>query len=444
MINQELLQEFHRRYQDNPANLAVESAIRSVGINQASLSYEVRQAHDFKFSDETERGAITNQKSSGRCWMFAALNTARVSTMEKLNLETFEFSQNYTLFWDKLEKSNFFLTSIIQTVEEDQDSRLVWHLLQKPCEDGGQWEMFAGLLNKYGSVPKEIMPETFHSSNTQVLNQVIETKLREFAARLRQMHQAGASLEELEAKRDEQLYFIYNVLVKALGQVPERFSYKYRDKDGEFHRIDDITPQAFFKEYTSMKTDKMVSLLNAPTEDKPYNQTYTVDYLGSIVESDPVKYLNVPIQDLKETAIKAIKNGYPVWFGSDVGKMSERKMGLLDNNMYRYQDTLGENFTLSKAERLDYSVSLLTHAMVLVGVDLDKDGKSLSWKVENSWGEDVGKDGIFSMSDEWFDEYTFQITVPSEYVSQELLADYQKEPVHLAPWDPMGSLAYVK
>lgn len=444
MISQDLLQNFHRRYTDNPSNAAVESAIRSVGIDQASLNYETRQAHDFKFSDETKIGKITNQKSSGRCWMFAALNTARVSTMEKLNLETFEFSENYTLFWDKLEKANFFLSSIIKTVDEPQDSRLIWHLLQTPCEDGGQWEMFAGLLNKYGSVPKEVMPETFHSSNTRGLNSVIETKLREFAARLRQMHQAGASVEELEEKRDEQLYFVYNVLVKALGQVPDRFTYKYRDKEGNFHRIEDITPQEFFKEYTTMETQNMVSLLHAPTADKPFYQTYTVDYLGSIAEADPVKYLNVPIETLKEVSIKAIKDGYPVWFGSDVGKMSERKLGLLDHDMYRYADTLGEGYTLSKAERLDYSVSLLTHAMVLVGVDLDADGKPLTWKVENSWGKDVGKDGIYSMSDKWFDEYTFQITVPSKYVSEELLAEYQKDPVHLAPWDPMGSLAFVK
>ena len=189
MIDQKLIQEFHQKYQADPSNAASEHAIREVGINKASVNYAVRQRHDFVFSEETERGKITNQKQSGRCWMFAALNTARVLTMEKLKLKTFEFSQSYTLFWDKLEKSNFFLTSIIDTVEEDLDSRLVWHLLQTPCEDGGQWEMFAGILKKYGSVPKSVMPETYHSSNTRELDTVLATKLREFAARLRQLHE---------------------------------------------------------------------------------------------------------------------------------------------------------------------------------------------------------------------------------------------------------------
>ena len=443
MINQELIRQFHEKYHSDPKNSASEHAIREVGINKASVNYQVRQEHDFKFSEEIKRGKITNQKQSGRCWMFAALNTARVSTMEKLNLETFEFSQSYTLFWDKLEKANFFLTSIIDTVDEAQDSRLVWHLLQTPCEDGGQWEMFADILKKYGSVPKEVMPETFHSSNTHLLDEVLETKLREFAARLRQMHEAGKSKADLEAKRDEQLYFIYNVLVKALGEVPSQFTYQYRDKDDQFHRIEDITPQEFFQKYTNLEVNDMVSLLNAPTADKPYHKTYTVDYLGSIVEGEPIKYLNVPIEALKDAAIKAIKDGYPVWFGSDVGKMSERELGLMDTKMYRYQDTLGENYTLNKAERLDYSVSLLTHAMVLVGVNLDKEGKPTHWKVENSWGKKVGDEGIFSMSDEWFDEYTFQITVPSRYVDEKLLEEYKQEPVHLKPWDPMGSLAKV-
>lgn len=444
MIDQKLIQEFHQKYQADPSNAASEHAIREVGINKASVNYAVRQRHDFVFSEETERGKITNQKQSGRCWMFAALNTARVLTMEKLKLKTFEFSQSYTLFWDKLEKSNFFLTSIIDTVEEDLDSRLVWHLLQTPCEDGGQWEMFAGILKKYGSVPKSVMPETYHSSNTRELDTVLATKLREFAARLRQLHEKGASREELEAKRDEQLYFIYQLLVKALGQVPTRFTYQYRDKDDQFHRIEDITPQEFFQKYSSLEVDHMISLLNAPTADKPYGKTYTVDYLGSIAEAEPVKYLNVPIADLKATAIRAIKDGHPVWFGSDVGKMSERKLGLLDAEMYRYDQTLGAGYTLSKAERLDYSVSLLTHAMVLVGVDLDANGKPLTWKVENSWGKDVGDEGIFSMSDEWFDDYTFQITVPARYVSEELTKAYEQEPVHLKPWDPMGSLAKVR
>lgn len=442
MINQALLKQYQDAFDKDPANQASKHAIARVGINEASVDNQAIRRHTFTFSDETKRGKITNQKASGRCWMFSALNVLRVQTMNQLNVENFEFSQNYTLFCDKLERSNFFLTSIIETADQPLNSRLIAHLLNDPIGDGGQWEMFAGILKKYGSVPKEIMPETFHSSNTRGLNEILANKLREFAARLRQKQAAGASKEELEALKEDQLSFIYNLLVKALGEFPTQFDYAYRDKDNKFHRIEAITPQEFFNKYTSMDLDHMISLINAPTDDKPYNKTYTVKYLGSIVESKPIKYLNVPIEVIKKAAITAIQDCHPVWFGCDVGKMSERKIGIMDAHMYAYEDTLGQGFNLNRAERLDYGCSLLTHAMVFVGVDLDKNGSPLTWKVENSWGKDSGDEGIYSMSDAWFDEYMYQITVPAKYIEEAYQKLYQADPIALEPWDPMGSLAF--
>ncbi|MDO4670376.1 MAG: C1 family peptidase [Aerococcus sp.] len=445
MLTKELLKKYKDQFNANPANLASAHAIAENGINKSSIDLEVKRQHTFSFSEETKHGEITNQKRSGRCWMFSALNTARVHTMSEMNVENFEFSQNYPLFWDKLEKSNYFLTSIIETVEEPQDSRLIWHLLQAPIEDGGQWEMFAGLLHKYGAVPKSIMPETFHSSNTiSEMNNILTDKLREFASVLRKMYQNGATTEELEAKRDEQLYFVYQYLVKTLGPVPEKFDYAYRDKDDNFHKIEGITPQEFFQQYGGIDVEHMVSLINAPTADKPYHKTYTVQYLGSAAEERPVKYLNVEIDEIKQAAIRAIKDGKPVWFGCDVTKLTERDSGIMDMNIFAYKDTLGETFEMTKAERLDYSVSMLTHAMVLSGVDLDENGQPLTWKVENSWGDKVGHKGFYSMSDEWFDEYTYQITVPEKYVTEEELKEYGQEPIQLKPWDPMGALAWNK
>ncbi|MGX7425990.1 aminopeptidase C [Aerococcus sanguinicola] len=441
MINQELRQAFKEKYEKDPTNRASQHAIHQVGIQEASLNADVRRQHPFAFSEETKRGKITDQKSSGRCWMFSALNTARVHVMEKLNLESFEFSQNYTLFWDKLEKANYFLNSIIETADRDLNDRLIWHLLQAPQEDGGQWEMFAGILNKYGSVPKEVMPESFHSSNTRLLNETLNNKLREFAYELRQAAQAGQSQDDLAKKRDQQLYFVYQLLVKALGPVPEVFDYSYRDKDGNYHKLQDLTPQSFFQDYGGIETEDMVSLINAPTQDKPYGKTFTVDYLGTIAEEKPIKYLNAPIDVLKEAAIAAIKDGVPVWFGCDVGKSSYSKWGIMDTDLFDYEATLGDSLNLSKEARLDYGVSVLTHAMVLVGVDLDADGQAINWKVENSWGKKVGDDGIFSMSDKWFDEYNYQITLPSRYLPSDWQGKYDQEPIHLAPWDPMGSLA---
>lgn len=443
MISKELLQDFESNFNNNPCHQATKQAIAKVGVHDAAFNQEVRRKHPFVFSHETGRGEMTNQKSSGRCWMFAALNTIRVETMERLNIENFEFSQNYTLFWDKLERFNYVLTAIIDTIDQPLDSRLVWHLLQNPMQDGGQWEMFAGILKKYGSVPKEIMPETYHSSNTHGLNQVLNSKVREYAARLRQMHAQGASRQELEIKRDEQLEFVYGLLVRALGPVPRTFDYAYRDKDGNYHKLEDISPLDFFERFSGMDLSDQVSLIHAPTADKPYGKTYTVKYLGSILEADPIKYLNVPIEVLKEAAISAIKDGHPVWFGCDVGKMSDRNLGLMDEGMYAYRDVLGQTFELTKEERLNYSDSMLTHAMVFVGVDLDKDGQPINWKVENSWGKDKGKDGIYSMSDAWFDEFNYQITVPRKYVPTEWLDHYDQASIELEPWDPMGALAFL-
>ncbi|MEK6190427.1 MAG: C1 family peptidase, partial [Carnobacterium alterfunditum] len=365
-------------------------------------------------------------------------------TMEKLNMESFEFSQNYTLFWDKLEKSNYFLDSILETLDEAQDSRIISHLLTDPVQDGGQWDMFSGLLEKYGAVPKSVMPETFHSSNTSKLNEVLTSKLREFACQLREGHHAGSSLDESTAKKESMLYFIYSVLVKALGEVPETFDYSYRTKDGEYCRIKDTTPQAFFKEYVGWDLTNLVSLLNAPTEDKPFGRAYTVKYLGTVKEAKPIQYINVPIQALKEAAVASIKDDQPVWFGCDVGKMLIKDAGIMDEHSYHYELTLGEGSDLTKAQRLDYGDSLLTHAMVFVGVDLDEQGQPLTWKVENSWGDKVGKKGIYSMSDKWFEEFNYQIAVDKKYVSEKWLKALEKPTIELEPWDPMGALALVK
>ncbi len=443
-LDQERLSKYRQNYQANPANAMIAGAIAKVGINDASLNNETLKKHPFVFSDETKKGSITNQKASGRCWMFAALNTARVDTMNKLNLDDFEFSQNYTLFWDKLEKANYFLDAIIETVEEPLQGRLLQHLLLAPLQDGGQWDMFAGILAKYGAVPKKVMPETFHSSNTRVLEDHLTGKLREFAKTLRDNHQAGQSKEDLEALKDDMLAYVYNVLTKALGEVPETFTFEYRDKDKHFRRIEDITPQDFFQTYVGWDLDKIVSLINAPTEDKPFGKAYTVKYLGTIKEAKPIRYINVPVEELKKAAIASIQAGQPVWFGCDVGKLSDRKAGLMDPSIYRYDLTLDGGVDLDKAGRLDYGQSLLTHAMVLVGVDLDKEGNPINWKVENSWGDKVGDKGIFSMSDDWFDEFTYQIAVADQFVSDDYLKALEGPVTELEPWDPMGALAMVR
>ncbi len=442
MIKTEMLKEFKKKFNANCTNRAVAGAVAKMGINDASLNNETVQKHNFMFSHTTKKGEITSQKQSGRCWMFAALNTARVDTIKKYNLKTTEFSQTYTMFWDKLERSNYVLDAIIETVEEARDSRLVAYILTAPLGDGGQWDMFKGLLKKYGIVPKSQMPETFHSSNSKVMNAYLTSMLRFFAYQLRSEYEKSHDVTKLKAMKKEMLYKLYNVLVKALGAPPEKVTYEYEDKDGNFHRLPEMTPQDFFKEVVGWNLDDRVSLINAPTADKPYGKVYTVKYLGNIAEGEKVKYLNVPIEVMKQATIAAIKDGEPVWFGCDVGKLSERMLGIMDNAVFNYDVTMDYYPQWDKQKRLDYYESQLTHAMVFTGVNLDENDQPTYWQVENSWGKEPGKDGIFSMSDAWFDTFMYQIMIDKKYLPREWQDKLDGELIELAPWDPMGALAF--
>lgn len=442
-ISKELLAQYKSDYEKDSVNQAVAGAIARVGLQEASLNNETLRLHNGYFSDETKRGEITFQKSSGRCWMFAALNAARVKTIEQLNLKTIEFSQNYTLFWDKLEKSNYFLESILETLDEPLESRLLAHLLANPVQDGGQWDMFSGILKKYGVVPKDVMPETFHSSNTNGLVNQLTRRLRKYAQILRSEYKNGKDVQALRNMKEVFLSQVYSLLVKALGSPPEKFDFEYREKndDRTFHKDCGLTPQEFFKKYIGWNLDDKISLINAPTADKPYGRAYTVKFLGSVKEEKPICYINVPIEALKEAAVKSIKAGEAVWFGCDVGKMLVQNEGIMDMHLYNYDITIGKLPEFTKAERLDYGESLLTHAMVFTGVDLDKDGKPIKWQVENSWGDEHGKKGMFSMSDAWFEEYNYQIMVDKKYVDEKWLKALNEPIIELEPWDPMGALA---
>lgn len=441
MINKETLKQFEERFHKEPVNHAVAGAVAKNGINDASLNNEALRRHNHMFSITTKRGEITSQKQSGRCWMFAALNTARVDTMKKFNLKTLEFSQNYTLFWDKFERSNYVLDAIIETAGEDLHSRVVAHILQDPLGDGGQWDMFKGILKKYGVVPKDHMPETYHSSNTQVLRTYLTSMLRFFAHELRTQYAKNKDIEELKKMKEDMLYKIYNILVKALGNPPKTVKFEYVDADDVYHAMDEMTPQEFFEKAVGWNLEDRISIINAPTKDKPYGNVFTVKFLGNISEDEPIKYLNVPNEVMKQAAIDALKDGEPVWFGCDVGKLSERLLGIMDLDIFNYQETLGYYPNWNKELRLDYYESQLTHAMVFTGVNIDKDGKIINWQVENSWGEEPGKKGMFSMSDEWFDTFMYQIMIDKKYLPKEWQDKLSGEIIELAPWDPMGSLA---
>lgn len=440
-LDQQFTDKLYANYEANVKYAAVENAVSHNGLLTSLEKRNSAAENNPVFSIDLTKDKVSNQKASGRCWMFAALNTFRHKMIAGFQLEEFELSQAHTFFWDKYEKSNWFLEQVLATADQELTSRKVKFLLDTPQQDGGQWDMVVALFEKYGVVPKSVYPESISSSNSRELNQYLNKLLRQDAQILRDLVTSGADAAAAQEKKEELLQEIFNFLAMTLGLPPRTFDFVYRDKDNNFHSESGLTPQAFYKKYVDIKLDDYVSIINAPTADKPYGKSYTVEMLGNVVGARDVRYLNVDMNRLKELAIAQMQAGETVWFGSDVGQSSNRKAGVMVNNMYDFTSSMDIYLTQDKAGRLDYSESLMTHAMVLTGVDLDENGKSTKWKVENSWGDKVGNKGYFVASDDWMDEYTYQIVVRKEFLTTEELAAYEAEPKVLAPWDPMGALA---
>ena len=440
-LEQDFTDKLYAAYEANPKFAAMENAISHNGLLASLEKRSAAVENTPVFSLDLTKDKVSDQKASGRCWMFAARNTFRHKMIAGFQLEDFELSQAHTFFWDKYEKSNWFLEQVIATADQELTSRKVKFLLDTPQQDGGQWDMVVSLFEKYGVVPKSVYPESISSSNSRELNQILNKLLRQDAQILRELVAEGANSSELQTKKEELLQEVFNFLAMNLGLPPRQFDFSYRDKDNHFHSESGLTPLTFYQKYVDLKLADYVSIINAPTADKPYGRSYTVEMLGNVVGSKPVRYLNVEMNRLKELAIAQMQAGETVWFGSDVGQSSNRKAGVMAEGMHDFTASMDIQITQDKAGRLDYSESLMTHAMVLTGVDLDENGKAKKWKVENSWGEKVGNKGYFVASDAWMDEYTYQIVVRKEFLTAAELAAYEAEPTVLSPWDPMGALA---
>lgn len=440
LLTQEMTTNYRNQFQKSEQKTLAQKAAVANGIQAACQSVESQVKNPPVYSIDLKHGKVSNQKQSGRCWMFAALNTFRHKIFHQFQLEEFELSQNYTFFWDKYEKANFFHENILKTAESPITDRKVAFLLQTPQQDGGQWDMIVSIFKKYGVVPKSVMPESKSSSSSMELNKYLNKKLRQDAQVLRDLVARQASDEEIVAARQQMMKEVFDLLAVALGTPPEVFDFVYRDKNNLYHRYENLTPHSFFEQFVGIDLDQYVSVINAPTEDKPFNRSYTVEMLGNVVGGTPVKYLNVDMSTFKKLAIKQLETGESIWFGCDVGQFSNRETGLMAMDVFDLEGLLGVKYHQTKAERLSYGESLMTHAMVLTGVDI-VDGQSTRWKVENSWGEKSGLNGFWTMSDDWMDEFTYQIVVRKDLLTAEQLSAFEAEPIILAPWDPMGSLA---
>ena len=439
-LDSAIISEFKEIYESQPAHQLMQNVVTQHDVNDIALNRSIVSEAVHSFSTVLDDWSVTNQARSGRCWMFAGLNLFRAETRHLLNVKDFEFSQSYVMFWDKMERANYVLEAIIETADRPVDDRVVAWLLQQPLGDGGQWDMFVSLVRKHGVVPKTVMPETESSGNSMRMNAGLNYQVRQGALNIRRIYAAEGGTEAMREAKQESLRAIYRILSIHLGTPPDSFDWQWKDKDGGFHRDGTITPLEFVEKYISTPMEEFVCLVHDPRRANPPGRTYTVQYLGNVVDGTRIKYLNIDIDLMKEIAMRMLQDGRPVWMGCDTGKQMHRDKGLWDAELFDYGSVYNADFSMNKEERLEYRQTAMTHAMLFTGVDV-VDGNPRRWRVENSWDDKVGEKGFFLMNDSWFAEYMFEIAAPMSYLPEELQQALDLEPVVLPPWDPMGSLA---
>lgn len=431
------IEGYNKRFDKNMKRKLMQNVLASTPIDQsvrvASRSVDTQPI----FSIDIQTMGAANQKSSGRCWIFAGTNVLREVLGKKINVNDIELSQNFVSFYDRFEKINYLLEAIIELKDAKHDDRTLAHLLQNGVGDGGQWDMFVSIIKKYGVVPKSVYGETYQSSNTRGMNYVINNSIKKFAAFVRKNKD---NLEIVAKEKEELLNKLYEFMCTCLGKPTEKFDFEYVDKDNKYHRELDLTPKSFYEKFIGVDLDEYVSVINAPTSDKPYYNNFTVKYLGNVVGGNDIKYLNLPIEELKELCLKQLKDNEPVWFGCDCGKYGDRTTGVWDEESYDYLNAFDIDMKVDKEDMLDYYVSAMNHAMVITGVCL-KGEKATKWKIENSWGTEPGNKGYYLMSDSWYDSFVYQIVINKKYLSDKQLKALEKKTIELDPWDPMGTLA---
>lgn len=388
------------------------------------------------FSLDVKAGGVTNQKQSGRCWMFAGLNVLRPIASKKLGKKDFEFSEAYLQFYDRLEKSNFFLERIIELRDKPCDDFLLVNLISYPNGDGGHYPFFKSLVKKYGLLPIELMPDSTVACTTPELNKTLNFLLSGAAAKLRAHFQNGGSLEKAEEMKEGYLEEVYRILGVSLGLPPKEFVYEYYDKDDKFVRLPKQTTSEFFRDYVGVDLDEYMPLCDAPFRDYPTNKIITCPQVGCVEGDLGVEFFNVGLEPMKKAVIKSLEAGEVVWFAADVSASSASKDGYLINELYALEELFGIDLSSSKKERLEHWMTSCNHAMTFTGVNIDESGKPNRWKVENSWGKENGIDGYFVMDDAWFNEYVYQVYVNKKYVDSELVKQYEEsERIEVPPFN---------
>lgn len=429
-ITQDMLNQIKSSYKHTPADKAIYNAMAETSIAVLAKNHENLVNFDTNFTNKVVSHGITDQQQSGRCWLFTGLNVLRAQMMAKYGLDEMEFSQNYCFFYDQLEKANLFLQGIIDTREKPMDDKMVEWLFRNPISDGGQFTGISDVIGKYGVVPSSVMPETYSSENTSQIARLVGLKLREFGLQLRDEAAKGVKVSALEAKKTEMLSTVYRMLALAFGEPVERFTWTMNGEPKEY------TPQSFYQEYLGNDlTNNYVMLMNDPSRE--YYKCYEIDFDRHVYDGKNWTYVNLPVEDIKAMAIESIKDSTMMYFSCDVAKFLDSKRGTLDLKNFDYESLMGTTFGMNKKQRVQTFASGSSHAMTLMAVDLDKDGKPKKWMVENSWGAEAGYKGHLIMTDEWFDEYMFRLVVEKKYVPEKVLNILKQKPIRLPAWDPM-------
>lgn len=414
------------------------NAVTRGNLQEIALNRDALNQNNWTFSHEIkEKADITDQKRSGTCWLFAELNWLRIFAMRKSNMDKLEFSQNYLMFYDKLEKTNYYLEKLMKMLDRDINDRYLRFILDRPARDGGEWHMIANLINKYGLVPKEIMPDTYNRENSKFLNEILGYKIREAYSEMQSMAFSNKNANEIRDHKNKVMDDVFRILSVFMGVPPEKFDWSFMDKDKKYHQEHGISPKGFYKKYIGFDLDGFYTLAHCPTAQTPFGRTYTVEFFDNMIGGNQWTWLNSPISELKKIAVKMIKKGDPVLFGCDVVQDSHTKEGLLSTELYDYGPLFQVPFKLDKQKRLELGHARLTHSMVITGVELSN-GQPQRWKIENSWGTDVGKKGYFAMTDKWFDEHVLVLIVPKKYLTSGILKKLEQKTVVLPPWHFMA------
>lgn len=430
------IDKMRRSFEMDAHTRAMYNSITNNDISSLALNRDVLRSHNEIFSHKIKAKGVTNQNRSGRCWLFAGLNVLRPAVIKKHDLKSFEFSQNYLAFWDKLEKANCFLEHIIEFRDRDILDREMEFILRMPIPDGGYWENVVNLVEKYGVVPKEIMPETNSSGNTSLMNALISRKLRADAVKLREMHEGKKSLKKLRREKAKMLAGVYKMLAMNLGEPPSEFQWRFEDANSVVSESVAYTPQSFYTEFVGVDLREYVDIFNDPS--KPYGKHYRIALTRNLYDGDDAHFANIEMQTLKDIAVKTVLADEPIWFSCDVGKDQSKEHGIMATEMFDYDSIYGTDMAMTKAQRSLFRESVPNHAMVFIGVDM-QDDKPVKWLVENSWGKDKGDEGLWTLYDSWFDTNVYSIIVKKEYVPEAVLKIFEQPVIRRPVWDPAYS-----